>query len=107
MSTAALILAAGSSTRFGDEPKQLADWTGVPLLQHVVSMVQAWPVDEIYVVLGSQSEEILESVDLSGTTVVENLGWEEGLASSVRVGLDALSLTKDVLSVYLFIWATN
>lgn len=90
MSTAALILAAGASRRFGS-PKQLIDWNGVPLLQHVVGEVREWPVDHIYVVLGAHAETILEQVDLDGVTVVENLGWEEGMASSLRVGLDALS----------------
>ena len=93
MSVAALILAAGESKRFG-APKQLIDWLGIPLLEHVVTQVKAWPVDEVYVVLGANAEEILEAVDLSGTTVVENLGWAEGMASSVRVGLDALANAK-------------
>lgn len=71
-------------------PKQLADWGGEPLLQHVVDMVRQWPVDAIYVVLGNDAEEVLDSVDLSGTTVVVNPEWEEGMASSLRAGLDAL-----------------
>ena len=95
MRTAALILAAGGSSRLG-EPKQLVDWNGKPLLQHVVEGVLAWPVDAVYVVLGSGSEQILESVDLSATVVVENPGWEEGMASSLRVGLDALSNESDL-----------
>lgn len=90
MSTAALILAAGESKRYGS-PKQLIDWMGTPLLDHVVREVGKWPVDGIYVVLGANAEQIMESVDLSGTTVVENLEWEEGMASSIRVGLDALA----------------
>ena len=93
MSTAALILAAGESKRFG-APKQLIDWLGTPLLKHVVNQVKAWPVDAVYVVLGANADDIMESVDLDGTTVVENLGWDEGMASSVRVGLDALANAK-------------
>ena len=90
MSAAALILAAGESKRFG-EPKQLADWRGRPLLEHVVARVRRWPqVQSIYVVLGANSEVIMERVDLSDATVVENLEWKEGLASSLRAGLDAL-----------------
>ncbi len=93
MSTAALIMAAGESIRFGS-PKQLIDWLGTPLLKHVINQVREWPVDDIFVVLGANAEQIMEEVDLSGTTVVENLGWEEGMASSVRVGLDALANAK-------------
>ena len=90
MSTAALILAAGKSKRFG-EPKQLADWRGRPLLEHVVARVRGWPqVQSVYVVLGANAEPIMEGIDLSDATVVENLEWREGVASSLRAGLDAL-----------------
>jgi len=86
----ALILAAGPSTRLG-EPKQLLDWGGLTLLGHVIAMVASFPVDETWVVLGSGIGEILEKVDLGDAGVVQNLEWEEGLASSLRVGLDAIA----------------
>lgn len=90
MKTAALILAAGESRRFG-EPKQLADWRGRPLLEYVAGRAAEWPqVDEVYAVLGANAEQIMERVDLSGVTVIENLDWREGIASSLRAGLDAL-----------------
>ncbi len=90
MKTAALILAAGESRRFG-EPKQLADWGGRPLLEYVAGRAAEWPrVDEVYAVLGAEAERIMERVDLSGVTVIENLDWREGIASSLRAGLDAL-----------------
>lgn len=90
MKTAALILAAGESRRFG-EPKQLADWKGRPLLEYVAGRAAEWPrVDEVYAVLGAEAERIMERVDLTGVTVIENLDWREGIASSLRAGLDAL-----------------
>ena len=91
MKTAALILAAGESKRFGG-PKQLADWGGRPLLEHVVDQVGGCPqVDEIYAVLGANAGRIMEQVDLSSAAaVVENHEWREGIASSLRAGLDAL-----------------
>ena len=85
-----MILAAGESRRFG-EPKQLADWQGRPLLEHVVGRVREWPeVQSMYVVLGANAELIMDSVDLSDAVVVENLSWTEGVASSIRAGLDTL-----------------
>ena len=95
MKTAALILAAGESRRFG-EPKQLADWGGRPLLEYVAGRTAEWPqVDEVYAVLGAEAEQIMEQADLSGVTVVENLDWREGIASSLRAGLDALLGDRD------------
>lgn len=90
MVTAALVLAGGESRRFGS-PKQLADWRGKPLLAHVVARVRGWPqVDAVYVVLGAGAEQIMEAVDLGDAAVIENLEWQEGMGSSLRVGLDFL-----------------
>ena len=86
---AALVLAAGSSRRLGS-PKQLLDWGGRPLLDVVVEEVRQWPVSDVYVVLGAHAEEILDQCALAGVTVVINDDFEEGMASSIRVGLDTL-----------------
>lgn len=90
MSTLAIILAAGPSSRLGRQ-KQLLPWGGSTLLGAVVEQTRLWPVDAIWVVLGSGHEEVLETVDLAGVGVVENPEWEEGMASSLRVGLDVAS----------------
>lgn len=90
MSVAALILAAGGSQRLG-RPKQLEPWGGESLLECVIRHATSFPVDEVWVVIGAYAEEILDQVDFMGAGVVENPEWEEGIASSIRVGLDALT----------------
>lgn len=88
---AILILAAGGSRRLG-RAKQLEPWGKTSLLGQVVDEARALPgFDEIWVVLGHESERILTEVDLAGCGVVENPEWEDGLSSSLRVGLDAIS----------------
>lgn len=89
MTIAAVVLAAGGSSRLG-RSKQLERWGDTTLLGHVIEQVRHFPVDEVWVVLGAGVEEILDQVDLEGCGVVENPEWEEGIASSLRVGLDAL-----------------
>jgi len=89
--TAALLLAGGSSSRFG-KPKQLIEWAGTTLLGHVMGQVASWPVGERWLVLGANAEEILDAIDITGWGVVINDDHQEGLASSLRVGLDTLSL---------------
>lgn len=89
MSVAALILAAGDSSRLG-RPKQLEPWGDRPLLGHVIDRTASFPVGEVWVVVGANHEQILESVDLGAAGVIENPEWAEGIASSLRVGLDAL-----------------
>lgn len=101
--TAALVLAAGASRRLG-EPKQLLDWEGRPLLQYVLEQVRGLAdVEPVAAVLGSRRERIMERVNLSGTMVVENLDWREGMASSLRAGLDALLADPSLERAFVFL----
>ena len=88
--TAAVVLAGGASRRLG-YPKQLINYRDRPFLEHVVHSVLSWPVDQVVVVLGASAEEILDAVDFGDAVVAINDDWEEGIASSLRVGLDVLS----------------
>jgi molybdenum cofactor cytidylyltransferase len=88
---AGLILAAGGSRRLG-RPKQLEPWgKGATLLGTVMENTRQFGLDELWVVVGAEAEQVMELVDLSDCGLVENPEWEEGLASSLRVGLDALT----------------
>lgn len=100
MKVAALVLAAGSSVRFGST-KQLAPWGDDTLLGHVLGNVADWPVDERWVVLGSDADEILDRVGMGDAVVVINESHEEGLASSLKVGLDAILLGSRVDAVLI------
>jgi molybdenum cofactor cytidylyltransferase len=90
MPIAAVILAAGGSRRLG-RPKQLEPWGDTNLLGHVVARTSEFPVEEVWVVVGCEADRILAETDLGTAGVVENPEWEEGIASSIRVGLDALT----------------
>jgi len=90
MTTAAVVLAAGASRRLG-RPKQLEPWGESNLLSHVVARTREFPVGEVWVVLGHDSETILAETDFGDAGVIENPEWEEGIASSIRVALDALT----------------
>lgn len=90
MPIAAVILAAGGSRRLG-RPKQLEPWGDRNLLGHVVARTSEFPVDEVWVVVGYEADRILAETDLGTAGVVENPEWGEGIASSIRVGLDALT----------------
>lgn len=87
---AALVLAAGGSKRLG-RPKQLEAWGSSTLLDHVLGQVRRFPVDETWVVLGAGLEDVMERVDLEDFGIIENPEWEDGLAASLRVGLDAIT----------------
>jgi CTP:molybdopterin cytidylyltransferase MocA len=87
---AGLILAAGGASRFGS-PKQLAELDGVPLLQHAVNaMVDVFAIKRTVVVLGARADDIREAVDFRGAETVVCDAWADGMAASLRCGIEAL-----------------
>lgn len=88
METGILILAAGNSSRLG-QPKQLLDFNGKSLLRHVAE--ESLKITKsVVVVTGSNSIEISkEFIDLE-LIIAENKTWNEGMGSSIRIGLNQL-----------------
>jgi CTP:molybdopterin cytidylyltransferase MocA len=84
--TAAVVLAAGASTRLG-EPKQLARLAGETLLERAVRTAREAGCSPVVVVLGAEAGLIVEQSDLSDAVVAVNDEWSEGVASSIRVGV--------------------
>ena len=91
---AGIILAAGASTRFGQQ-KQLLDWGGVPLLAHAVDETLAAGLLPVIVVLGCGAEAARAALGGRPVHAVMNWRWEEGLSASVKVGLAALPPETD------------
>jgi molybdenum cofactor cytidylyltransferase len=87
--SAGLVLAAGASTRMGS-PKQLLELDGRPLLEFVVTRVNASSLDVVFVVLGAAAERIRAAVDFGRARVVVNQDHATGMSSSLRAGLHAL-----------------
>ncbi|HEY4382234.1 MAG TPA: nucleotidyltransferase family protein [Acidobacteriaceae bacterium] len=87
--SAAILLAAGASTRLG-EPKQLAMLGSETLLERSVRVAREAGFVPVVVVLGAAAEQIRERCDFGGAAVVVNEAWEEGMASSIRAGLRAV-----------------
>lgn len=85
---AAVILAAGASSRFGS-PKQLLDWQGQSLLRHVVLQSLAAPVHQVIVVVGAHFAEVAVTLQGLPVTMVYNPDWEQGQSTSMQAGLRA------------------
>jgi 4-nitrophenyl phosphatase len=86
---AAVVLAAGGSTRFG-ECKQLLDWKGKTLLAHVSDLALQAGLDPVIVVLGCQAEETYSALKDRPVLRLTNHRWGEGMSTSVRTGLAAV-----------------
>lgn len=87
----ALVLAAGAARRFG-AVKQLADIGGEPLLLRVVRRAGA-AADRTWVILGAHAGELEALLAGSPAYARVNPLWQEGIASSIRTGLELLPHT--------------
>ena len=85
--TAALVLAAGASTRLG-QPKQMVEVAGETLLDRAVRVAGEAGCEPIAVVLGAGAKRVTEECDLRSVWVVVNAGWAEGMGSSIRAGME-------------------
>jgi molybdenum cofactor cytidylyltransferase len=100
---AAIILAAGKSTRMG-EAKQLLRLGESTVLGQTIENVRRAAVNEIVLVLGASAEAIrcrLPASLLEGLKVVVNPAYEQGMASSLRAGLSALDPRIDAALIVL------
>jgi len=86
MNLAAILLAAGGSTRMGS-PKQLLPYRGVTLVRHAASTLLAAEIIPMVVVVGNQSGDVAAALAGLPVHVCVNAGWERGIGSSVRAGV--------------------
>jgi molybdenum cofactor cytidylyltransferase len=96
----AIILAAGMSTRMGQN-KLLLNFKDKPLIAHAVDTLLLSEVDEIVVVLGHEAEKVRDQLRGRQVRLVENPNYREGLSTSVRVGVRAVSPQAAGLMIYL------
>ena len=91
--TAGIILAGGSSTRFG-RPKQLLKLKGKYLLDQVLSAALGSELNHIVLVLGHDHQNILQALETRTTQerlqVVINHRYLEGQSRSLQAGLQKI-----------------
>ena len=97
---AALVLAAGTGSRFGGV-KVLARLGDRPLLQHVLDACADAGLADVVVVVGAAADEIEATIAWRSERRVRNPHPDAGLASSLRLGLGALGLGIDAALVLL------
>jgi molybdenum cofactor cytidylyltransferase len=94
VSVAAIVLAAGASTRLG-RPKQLERLGGETLLERAARVAREAGCSPVVVVLGAHCMEIMTNCSLSEVVTVVNDDWQEGMSSSIRLGVHAVRNTSD------------
>jgi molybdenum cofactor cytidylyltransferase len=87
---AAVVLAAGRSTRMGGPNKLVADLGGRPMVRIVVEEVLASRARPVIVVTGHQRERVEAALAGLPVTLVHNPGFADGLSTSLKAGIAAL-----------------
>lgn len=90
---AAIVLAAGQSRRMGGPNKLLMNVDGVALVRRTVKAILAAHVSELIVVTGHEPGKIDEALHGLNVRLVHNPRYVDGLSTSLKVGLDAVSVT--------------
>jgi len=97
---AGVVLAAGSSSRFGQN-KLLLELDGQSLVRRAVRATSQAGVDQVVVVLGHQAARVkAELAGLSCVTIV-NLDFADGVGTSLRLGVSRVDPAADAVVVVL------
>jgi molybdenum cofactor cytidylyltransferase len=94
---AALVLAAGASSRWGGAPKALLPVDGRSGVRRIAEICLADGFEPVAVVLGAHRGPIAHELRGLSVLPVEAENWEDGRTASIQAGLAALPPQRDVL----------
>jgi molybdenum cofactor cytidylyltransferase len=86
---AAIILAAGASTRLG-QPKQLLKLNGETLLHRTARLAAETGCSPIFVVLGCEAARMQHELSGLAAKPILNPDWPSGMGSSLQYGIEAV-----------------
>ena len=89
MSIAAVVLAAGASSRLGQPKQLLLDMYGELLVHKVARDAYEAGCRPVCVVVGAHASGVRAAIANLDVLVVENAHWAEGLSTSIRCGIAA------------------
>jgi molybdenum cofactor cytidylyltransferase len=98
MSAAALLLAAGYSSRMGGF-KPLLPLGGIPVVERAIRTFFLAGIDDVTVVTGHRREELARAIMHTGIRQVFSPQYDDGMFSSVRAGVRALPRNVDACFV--------
>lgn len=99
-SAAAIVLAAGRSSRMGSH-KLLLPLGGRPLVQRAVGAALASQAHPVLVVLGYAAEQVRAALPGGRYSIIENPRYADGMATSLRAGIAALQ--EEVMGVVVLL----
>lgn len=93
MSWAAIVLAAGRSSRMGPAHKLLEDLHGKSLIRHVIDAAREAGLQPIVLVSGYRGDEVARAAGTLGITQIDNPDYAAGMMTSIQCGLAAVPVT--------------
>jgi molybdenum cofactor cytidylyltransferase len=100
MNIAAVLLAAGRSTRMGAN-KLVETLHGIPLVRHVAMAALASSARPVIVVTGHEGERIRAALAGLDVALVHNPDFADGLSTSLKAGIAALGPDTDAALILL------
>lgn len=98
---AAILLAAGRGTRFGEEPKLLTPLSGKALVRHAAEAAVGSSVDPVIVVTGHRSGEVAAALQGLPVEMIHNARFAQGMSTSLKAGFAALPATTRAAVILL------
>lgn len=92
---AAVLLAAGGSSRLGVPKQLLTDHDGVPLVARVAAQLLAAGCVPVVVVTGASAEGVADALIGMEVTLVHNAAWTTGMGTSIARGVGALAVVPN------------
>jgi molybdenum cofactor cytidylyltransferase len=102
MNVSIIILAAGASSRMG-APKQLLLVDGKTLIKRICDTAMDTTCHPIVVVLGANRNLIRNETERMPITVIDNPQWENGMSSSIKMGLAGAYMTEKAIEAVIFL----
>ena len=90
LNVAAIVLAAGQSTRMGEQNKLFLKVGEHSMIQQVVANLADSAVDRVFVVTGHDRERVREELQGASVTFIHNSEYAKGLSTSLRTALAQL-----------------
>eukprot|EP00903_Cladosiphon_okamuranus_P000868 g866.t1 len=98
---AAIVLAAGKSSRMGGPNKLLAHLDGKALVRHAAEAACGAALTQTVVVTGHLKDAVAATMEGLDITLVHNPDFADGMAGSIRTGMNALSPDIDAVIIML------
>ncbi|TYC49448.1 4-diphosphocytidyl-2C-methyl-D-erythritol kinase [Rhodobacterales bacterium] len=98
---AAIVLGAGKSSRMGGPNKLLAELDGKALVRHAAEAAVSAGLSQSILVTGHLGSQVAEAVADLDVEVVHNPDFADGMAGSIRTGMNALPEDTDAVIIML------